>query len=409
MRLLFLNRVYPPADGATGHLLGCLANGLASAGHDVTVITSRLSPADAPSEIRDGVRVERVSVLPFTRSSHIKRTLGYLSVYPALLWRALRLPRADIVITMTDPPLTLVLGPVLKLVKRSRLLHWAQDIYPELAEQLGVLGPNKFPAKLLRFFSTAALRRHDHIITVGRCMCSRLLTRGIDPARMSVIPNWSLPLPPEDAAGDTLSFRIEHRLLDKFLVIYSGNFGIAHPFEAIIQAAELLQARQPKVVFLMIGGGPRLSEVKQAGARLDNIRFLPFQPREKLGQSLRAADVHLASMREDLCGLVVPSKVYGVLAAGRPCIFLGPPDSEAALLLRENHCGLVLPSRDGHALASSVLRLFENPAELGEMRENARRLSQNLAFSPALESFQKLFRSGPADSSPMPKPASIRG
>src|SRR5262245_14576344 len=131
LSVLFLNRVYPPADGATGQLLAELAPELVKAGWQVTVVTSRSNAAVAPSEVIAGVRVERVRGLSFSRACHWKRALSYLALYPALLWRALRLPRADVIVTMTDPPLHLGLGPVLQWIKGSRLVHWAQDLYPE--------------------------------------------------------------------------------------------------------------------------------------------------------------------------------------------------------------------------------------------------------------------------------------
>ena len=188
--ILFLNRVYPPADGATGQLLAELAPELVRRGHRVTVVTSQTGAGSVSSETVDGVRVERVTGLPFTRASHWRRALSYLSLYPALLWRALRLPRADVLVTLTDPPLLLVLGVILKTLKGSRHVHWAQDIYPELAEEMGVLSKNGMIARALRWVSTAGLRHADRVIAVGRCMKARLVQRGLAPSAIDVIPNW---------------------------------------------------------------------------------------------------------------------------------------------------------------------------------------------------------------------------
>ena len=156
--ILFINRVYPPAEGATGTLLAELAGELAQAGWRVTVVTSRTSPQQPRSETVAGVRVERVSGLPFTRASHWRRALSYLSLYPALLWRAWRLPRHEVVVALTDPPLLLVPGALLAWSKRSRLLHWAQDLYPELAEEMGVLRKDGSLARALRETSGSPTR-----------------------------------------------------------------------------------------------------------------------------------------------------------------------------------------------------------------------------------------------------------
>jgi len=417
--LLFLNRVYPPAAGATGELLAELAPELVKAGWQVTVVTGP-APGAPASEIADGVRVERVGGLPLTRTSHARRVLSYLTLYPRLLWRALRLPRAEVIVTLTDPPLQCMLGPLLKACKGSRLVHWAQDLYPELAEEMEVLPRHGLRARLLRRLSTWALNRSDRNIVIGRCMKSRLEERGVAAGTMVVIPNWGHRtiadcglriadcggLHPDEGARasnperarrdvDENSFRREHDLMGRFVVMYSGNLGLAHPFAAMLEAAERLQPVLPQVVFLFVGQGPRLPWVmEQARQRqLANVRFLPLQPRANLGQSLRAADVHLASMREDLCGLVVPSKVYGVLAAGRPCLFLGPPESEAAQLILRAGCGAVLPSTDGAKVAQCLEHWATDPAAWQSLQARSQAVAQRVGLSSAVPAFLGLLAS----------------
>ncbi len=390
MKVLFLNRVYPPADGATGKLLAELAQELFQRGWEVTVVTSRTS-ADLPrSEMVAGVQVERVNTLRFTRASHWRRALSYLTVYPALLGRALRLPRADVVVTMTDPPLLVLLGPIVKCTKASRLVHWAQDLYPEVAEELGVLPKGGVLAKLCTGLSTWAARRHDRIIAVGRCMKQRLLGRGLPQESTHVVPNWAgAGTPMEDTANP---FRLEHGLKGRFVVMYSGNLGLAHPFEAILEAAAQLRATNPEIVFVMVGGGPRLESVKRAATErsLDNVRFLPPQPAERLAQSLGAADLHLVSMRDELCGLVVPSKIYGVLAAGRPCVFLGPKESEAARILEEFQCGAVINPADGTALSRCLSEWASDVERVREAGQRAREASAHFNPRRAAQAFHEI-------------------
>ena len=392
LSLLFLNRVYPPADGATGQLLSELAPALVRQGHQVTVVTSQPGARSVSSETVDGVRVERVNGLPFTRASHWRRALSYLSLYPALLWRALRLPRADVIITMTDPPLLLVLGAVLKTLKGSRHVHWAQDIYPELAEEMDVLPKDGMVARTLRWISTAGLRHADRVIAVGRCMKARLVQRGLSPSAIEVIPNWGHG--PDELEAKTRAsnpFRIEHGLGDRFVIMYSGNLGLAHPFKAMLDAAERLQATHPQMLFLFVGNGPRLPWVREQVTQrtLENVRFLPFQPREKLAQSLAAADLHLASMLHELCGLVVPSKVYGVLSAGRPCVFLGPEESEAAQFILQNGCGSVLAKATGARLASCLSQWAGDGVMLRETCDRVEAMAGRVSLAAAVRAFSE--------------------
>lgn len=390
MKVMFLNRVYPPAEGATGKLLAELAQELIQRGWEVTVVTSR-SSADLPrSELVAGVRVERVNTLRFTRTSHWRRALSYLTVYPALLGRTLRLARADVVVTMTDPPLLVLLGPLLKWTKASRLVHWAQDLYPEVAEELGVLRKGGGLAKLCTGLSTWAARRHDRIIAVGRCMKQRLVGRGLPQETIHVVPNWAGAVNPMETAANP--FRREHDLEGRFVVMYSGNLGLAHPFEAILEAATQLQSTNPGIVIVMVGGGPRLESVKRAASErsLDNVRFLPPQPAERLAQSLGAADLHLVSMRDELCGLVVPSKIYGVLAAGRPCVFLGPKESEAARLLEEFQCGAVINPADGAALSRCLVGWASDAERVREAGQRAREASAHFNTRRAAQALHEI-------------------
>ena len=352
----FVNRVYPPAPGATGALLAELAPALVDRGRRVTVLTGPAEDAPRSEVTGDGVHVERVGALPFTRESTWRRGLAYASLFPAFLASALRLPAPDVIVTKTDPPMLKVLGPLLGRITGARTVHWAQDLYPEVAEGVGVIAENGLLARAMRRLSTAALRGHDHVVAVGRCMRDRLVQeRGLAPERVTVHPNWP-PASVHPVPHDENAFRAEYDLDDRFVVMYSGNMGLAHPFDAVLDAAARLQDERPEVVVLFVGEGPRKAALREQVERrgLSNVRFLPFQPRERLAESLSAADLHLVTMQPELEGLVVPSKLYGALAAGRPALFLGPPGSEAARLVREHDCGTVLSTPNGEALADAI-------------------------------------------------------
>ena len=359
----FLNRVYPPASGATGALLAELTPELVDRGWRVTVLTGPAEGAPASERTEQGVRVERVGALSFTRESTLRRGLAYASLFPAFVGRALQLPSPDVFVTKTDPPMLKVLGPLLARLTGARTLHWAQDLYPEVAEGVGVIAEGGLLARMMRGLSTGALRGHDHVVTVGRCMRERLVDeRGLAPESVSVVPNWP-PSTVDAVPHDENPFRAEHDLADRFVVMYSGNMGLAHPFDAVLDAAARLVDERPSVLFLLVGEGPRKDDLRRQVDRrgLSNVRFLPFQPAERLHQSLSAADLHLVTMQSAIEGLVVPSKLYGALGAGRPVVFLGPPGSEAARTVQEHDCGTVMPTPGGQALAQTVQAWADDP------------------------------------------------
>jgi colanic acid biosynthesis glycosyl transferase WcaI len=392
VRILFINCVYPPASGATGLLLSELVPILGEQGYDVTVVATKADRHSASSETVRGVRIERVTALPFRGRAIWLRAFAYLALYPALFWRALRLPPSDVLVTMTDPPLLLLFGPIIAFFKGSRLIHWAQDIYPEVAEELGVLRNHGCIANICRALSTAALRKQSRIVAVGRCMKERLLARGLPERAIEVISNWAPNSISSEDANGVAQFRRLHDLENKFVVMYSGNLGLAHSFHEILEAARALQPKRADIVFLMVGDGPRLAQLKTKAAELSlsNVRFLPSQPFETLSAVLKAADVHLVTMVPETCGLVVPSKLYGIFAAGRPCLFVGPQQSEAALLIREYECGSVVSC--GAELASAIIHWSDHPDLLNAAGLRAQRAATNFTADVAATEFSRLLQ-----------------
>ncbi len=376
--MLFINRVYPPAGGATGEVLADMAAGLVAAGWRVSVVTGAQPGEPNESVTDEGVCVYRTGKGGINRSSHWRRAISYGLAYPALLKLALSLPRHDVVVTMTDPPLQIVLGPIVKRVKGSRAVHWAQDVYPELAGALGVLRAGA-AVGALRALSTWALKGHDRVVVIGRCMRERILGRGIEEEKVALVPNW--PLAAIKPLGQEKNpFRKEHGLEGRFVVMYSGNMGLAHTFDAVLEAAARLKESLPDVLFLFVGGGPFYDNIEQlVGNRSwSNVLMLPYQPKDRLGESLAAGDVHLVTMAEAVVGLVVPSKIYGVLAAGRPVLFVGPEESEAARLVDAHGCGSVIGVGDGEGLAAAIRRWRADEGEREAAGERGRAAVEGL-------------------------------
>ena len=342
MKIIFVNRFYAPDHSATSQMLTDLAAALAADGIPVHVVTSRLRYDDAaaslaPREAIDGVDVHRVWTSGFGRGNLVGRAFDYLSFYVTAAAKLAALARSgDVIVAKTDPPLVSVVAGWVARMRGARLVNWLQDIFPEVAANLGV-GPTRGAVgRLLRWLRDGSLRHAAANVVLGRRMRERVTALGVDPRKIAVIPNWAdgARLRPMPRDGNPL--RAEWGLGDRFVVGYSGNLGRVHDFRTVLDAADALRA-QPDIVFQFIGGGAQMEALRQTVAerRLPNVVFKPYQPREMLGQSLGAADVHLVTLRPELEGLVVPSKFSGVAAVGRPTIFIGDPEGEIGSIVRE--------------------------------------------------------------------------
>lgn len=363
LSIMFVNRVFPPDRGATGRCLADLGGRLAAAGWRVTVVTDgavaegATPRPDAPT----GIAVHRTggSVPEGGRPS----VRAYLDSLCRLTGLALRLPRHDVIVTMTDPPMLALAGPMLAARHGAASLHWCHDLYPDLLPVLGV-GMPAAVLGLARRGMARALRRHDRVVAIGRCMRDRIADMGVAADRLTLLPNWPDPvIRPQSAAGN--GFRRSLGLEDgdgRILIAYSGTLGLAHPMNGVLDAAARLQESDPALLFLLTGEGRGFAAVEEAARSrgLRNLRRLPWQPAGRLAESLSAADLHLVTMDPAADGMMVPSKLAGVQAAGRPCLFLGPRGGEA--VARVAGCGLTIDPFDGAAIADAVRAYAADPA-----------------------------------------------
>ena len=391
-RVVFINRYFYPDESATAQLLADLAFGLAAGGFEVHVICSRqlYGAADArlpAEEIVKGVAVHRLWTTRFGRRGLPGRAVDYVSFHAscaAVLMRRLR--PGDIVVAKTDPPLLSILAAAVAKRRGAILVNWLQDVFPEVATQLGA---NPLPAlldRLLRRSRDVSLRAAAVNVVLGSRMREYLRALGVPPERIQVIENWADADSdaPKPAADSRLRLRLE--IQRKFVVQYSGNLGRAHDYGTILGAAEGLR-HESDIAFLMIGGGVNMDALRREAAVrvLPNLQFLPYQPREILADSLAAADVHLVSLLPALEGLIVPSKFYGILAAGRPVVFIGDTDGELARIIREARCGLVVAAGHPEGLADALRHLRSDGVERDRMGARARRLlSDNYSAQGAL-------------------------
>jgi colanic acid biosynthesis glycosyl transferase WcaI len=381
-KIVFVNRYFSPDESATSRMLSDLAFHLAERGLSVSVVTSRQLYADpkaalAPRESVRGVTVHRVSTATRGRSRLAGRALDYASFHIAAGIELLRiLSRGDLVVAKTDPPLISVAVARAASWRGAALINWLQDLFPEVAS---ALTPNALPKWLENGLIAArdrSLRLAIMNVVLSDGMRARVLARGVNTGRVQVISNWANAADVVPIA--TKASRTRHRvgLYRCFIVGYSGNLGRAHEFDTLLGAARLLQA-DPEIAFLITGGGAKAAQLQQAVQEegLVNLVFQDYQPPEQLGDSLAAADVHFVSLLPAMEGLIVPSKIYGILAAGRPAVFVGDPDGDVARLIREHQCGITVGVGQSMQLAAQLQALRDDPERVEAMGSRARALA----------------------------------
>ncbi len=359
-----------------------LAFDLARAGQDVHVVASRQIYDDPKAslpeyEVVDGVHVHRASSTQFGRTTLLGRAIDYLSFYCSV-WRCLIavVQPGDIIVAKTDPPLVSLVAMAIARRTGARLVNWLQDVYPEIAVELCVPFMRGPVAGVLAYFRNRSLRYAEATVVVGNLMAKKVEELGAPLTRVHVIPNWcnDEDIRPIGLAENPL--RQTWNLANNFVFCYSGNLGRAHEFDTVLAAAERFRD-DGRLVFLMIGGGKRFEElaalVKERG--LDGaFRFVPYQDRDLLAYSLGAPDAHWLSLNPQLEGLIVPSKFYGIAAAGKPIIVIADKDGELAQLVRQYDCGIVIAPGDADALVRTLSRLSSEPAWLAAMGERARQM-----------------------------------
>jgi glycosyltransferase involved in cell wall biosynthesis len=371
-RLLVLNQYYWPGFEATAYLLSQLCEAMAE-DFDVRVVTGRLAiPPTGPGHTtHNGVEIVRVRSTAFDRSNLVLRAANYVTYLVASLSAALRSPRADVVLCMTDPPIIADVALLVARRFRAPLVVVSQDVFPEIAVELKRL-ENKALIEVLRTLIAYYLRRADRIVAIGDTMRRRLIEKGAPSDRIEVIPNWVDTQAIRPMAKDN-DWSRENGLADRFVVMHSGNIGHAQNLDALVRATTFLRDLDDLVVAI-IGGGARHAELLALTDRLeaDRVSFLGYQPRDVLSLSLSSADVHVVGLAPGLSGYVVPSRLYGILAAGRPVIVAADEESETARVVSSEGCGVVVPPGRPELLAQAIRAAHDGELDLAEMGERGR-------------------------------------
>lgn len=378
MRFLLINQYYAPDYAATAQQLADLCERLVGEGHEVHVISSqalydgRDIPL-APEETINGVHVHRVKISTSARRRFRERLVGYMSFYWKAFLRAHQLPRADVVVTLTTPPMISLLGSWMRLLRGSRFVYWVMDVYPDIATLAGVLAPWSPITWLWGGLARLSYATANTVVVLGSDMKRALNRKGVSERKIQVIQSWASGQEIHPVPAESNTFRREHLDPNTFTLMYSGNMGTCHCFESVVDGIQSMGENEP-FRFLFVGSGKREGELRQSlESHRGQVQFLPYQDRSMLSQSLSAPDAHLVTLEPTYDGLLVPSKLYGIMAAARPVLFIGSKNNEVADILAEARCGLRVDPNDPQGFVEALRYLAAHPDEARAMGERGRR------------------------------------
>lgn len=340
MRILLLNQCFHPDHVSTAQHLTDLAVALSDAGHQVTAVSASRG-YDNPTErypVREtwrGIDIRRIWTPGLGKQAKWRRFVDF-----AIFWGNAKrilffLPRQDVTVCLTSPPLISTLGTVVARLKGGAVVPWVMDLNPDEAVAAGWLKAGGIVERMLTLIQNWSFRRASRIIALDRFMAARLMAKGVSAEVIHTDAPWSHDQAVQYDVAAREAFRAEHGLTGKFVVMYSGNHSPCHPLDGVLAAAQEMQGDE-RLHFLFVGGGSEFKKV-QAFAKekaLKNITCLPYQPLEKLSGSLSSADLHLVVMGEPFVGIVHPCKIYNILTLGIPFLFIGPDQSHGADLAR---------------------------------------------------------------------------
>jgi glycosyltransferase involved in cell wall biosynthesis len=280
------------------------------------------------------------------------------------------LPRFDVVIAMTSPPLIAVLAALLVRIKGGVLVSWIMDLNPDEAIAAGALRRDSLIASSLSRLLRFSLSTSSGVVVLDKFMRDRVVSKGIPAPRVALVPPWAHSSVVRYDAWGRDRFRALHLLDRKFVVMYSGNHSPCHPLDTILEAARAMRS-EPHVAFVFIGGGSEFRKVGNFAGRhaLNNVLCLPYQPLEALADSLSAADLHLVVMGDPFVGLVHPCKIYNILAVGSPCLYIGPLPSHVTEIAQSLPPGSI--SCAAHGDVTAVMAHIRRAAGDGAHRSPA--------------------------------------
>lgn len=376
MHVLLLNEYYPPDTSATAKLAAQFIEPLAER-HRVTVLcgrpsydpTERHPPYLLRREVRGNLVIERVGSTAFPRFQMRRRLSNYMTYLALAVPRALAI-QSDVVLAMTDPPIMGIAGSIVARLTGRPFVYNIRDLYPDMATGGQIVRPGKWIERWERMHRKA-LRSAARVIVLGEDMRDRILAKGVDPARIAIVRDGVFV--PETLPSPDNPIAREIRGDFRFVLVHAGNLGFYGAWSTLIRAARLLESEGVGLVF--IGEGARKLEIEAEAAGCRAVRFLPFFPAQDLPSVLASGDLHVVTVKCGLEGVVVPSKLYPLLAAGRPILGVARGETDVVRILTRTGCGVSADPDDPEAVASAVRSLLADPERLGQMSLRARAAS----------------------------------
>jgi colanic acid biosynthesis glycosyl transferase WcaI len=397
MHILLLNEYYPPDTSATAKMAAQVAEALAQR-HQVTVVAGR--PSYDPDarypyallrrDTRNKVTVECVGSTAYPRHQMLRRVANYLSYLALAVPRALAL-RPDIILAMTDPPVAGVAGAFIARLAGRPFVYNIRDLYPDMAVGGDIVRAGKWVAQW-EALHRRALKQAARVIVLGDDMRDRILAKGVAAERVVVVRDGTAPAasPAQIPDGsDAIVQEIRHGF--PFVVLHAGNLGFYGAWDTLLAAAKMLSNENTGFVF--IGDGANRAALETSARNLPNVKFAPFRPVAQIAHVMMAGDLHILTVKRGLEGVVVPSKLYSTLAAGRPILVVAPPESDAARIVVESGCGVAADPDDPAAVAAAIRELRAQPECLAEMGRRARETAAKYARVNELERFIAIIES----------------
>jgi len=404
VRVLLLNLYYPPDTSATAKMAQTVVAAL-SEKHDVTVLCGR--PSYDPTERRPWrlfqseqsgrVRILRAGSSDYPRSQMKKRAFNYLSYVFLAVPRALFLP-CDAVLAMTDPPFEGIVGAFVALLKGKPYVYNIRDLYPDMAVGGSIVKPGLL-ARLWEKLHRWALRRATRVVVLGEDMRHRILAKGVDPSAVAVVRDGA-EIVPKDTAAAALDPDVIRAIRGnfRFVLLHAGNLGFYGAWDTLLAGAASLAADGIGLVF--VGDGAQRPRLESAAANIPNVRFLPFFPANKISSVLAAADAHLITIKRGLEGVVVPSKMYGILAAEKPIVAVAPRECDVVSLGEAKGFSISADPDDPARFAQLVRDLSHNPSKLNDMAKSALAAAPEFDRSSELAKLVRIIEEATASGTP---------
>jgi colanic acid biosynthesis glycosyl transferase WcaI len=388
LHVLVLNEYFPPDTSATAKNAALVVAALAER-HRVTVLcgrpsydpTERHPPYLLRREVDGNLAIERVGSTAFPRFRMKRRVSNYLTYLGLALPRGLSI-RADVVLAMTDPPIAGIAGAFVGRLSGRPFVYNLRDMYPDMAVGGDIVRPGKWIERW-ETLHRRALRRAARVVVLGEDMRERIISKGVDPARITICRD-AVPLPETVPAPDHRVVR-EIRGAFRFVLVHAGNLGFYGAWETLIQAARMLEPDGVGLVF--IGEGAMKSKIEGMARDCRNVRFLPFRPADEVPYVMAAGDLHVVTVKRGLEGVVVPSKVYMILAAGRPLLAVATNKTEVARFAERDGCGIAVDPDDATAVAAAVRSVLGDSKRSVQMSQRGRELAQTYDRVKQLKTF----------------------